>query len=677
MFYGLVINSPEAIEGDYEAVPASFGLQLQVALRRAWLVYGGATDKDIKRLKREKCEGKIVMFDRGQLDFTIMAACFQNLAAIGLIVINNTHGPAVQMTCDDDDPVADSILIPCYMISKGDGMNIRKVLDRQPVDVSLVTEVADVYSWGNGACGQLGLPQPRMFQSYMTPQMVVRHQSVRSIACGGTFSAVLLDTGHVFTWGDSEFGQLGHGSFVDRIALPRKVETFPADAPRIIDVTCGYFHIIVATITGRMYGWGWNEFGNLALGHRDNQASPVPITHMGDKKVRALAAGYFHTLCLCVNFRKPPAMTKEQMNEIGKEEQTRRRRDRRYKKSAEGKAANKAAGKRRGSVLSKLITRKSRMGGQSTMGSKGSKKKRGSKSSISASMLGWKPKYVPKAEDEIRTVYSWGDGEHGQLGHGESYTKEYISKQTKSMPGVKAHALVREYTALTTPRIVDALVGMRVVEVAAGGTSSAAVSGRGELLMWGKGLYGALGHGDELNQNAPTLVMALHQERIISVSLGQHHTCAITDRGDVYTWGKGEQGQLGQGEANLHVCCTPQRIAALNRRGACRAACASASTYVCTERGAVYVFGYNQGGRLGLGESNPDVDVDGVVANPMYMHTLDGAEVRSIVTGDAHVVVLTEYYHSDAVPARVDVGGPLLDIDEIFTPEVSSCCTIS
>ena len=107
----------------------------------------------------------------------------------------------------------------------------------------------------------------------------------------------------------------------------------------------------------------------------------------------------------------------------------------RYKKSAEGKAANKAAGKRRGSVLSKLITRKSRMGGQSTMGSKGSKKKRGSKSSISASMLGWKPKYVPKAEDEIRTVYSWGDGEHGQLGHGESYTKEYISKQTKSMPG--------------------------------------------------------------------------------------------------------------------------------------------------------------------------------------------------------------------------------------------------
>ena len=57
------------------------------------------------------------------------------------------------MTCDDDDPVADSILIPCYMISKGDGMNIRKVLDRQPVDVSLVCTHAGCYStWLTHSC---------------------------------------------------------------------------------------------------------------------------------------------------------------------------------------------------------------------------------------------------------------------------------------------------------------------------------------------------------------------------------------------------------------------------------------------------------------------------------------------------------------------------------------------
>ena len=41
MFYGLVINSPESIAGDYEAIPAKFGPQITVALRRSWVVYAG------------------------------------------------------------------------------------------------------------------------------------------------------------------------------------------------------------------------------------------------------------------------------------------------------------------------------------------------------------------------------------------------------------------------------------------------------------------------------------------------------------------------------------------------------------------------------------------------------------------------------------------------------------
>ena len=35
-------------------------------------------------------------------------------------------------------------------------MNIRKVLEKEPIDCSLVTEMADMYSWGNGINGQLG-----------------------------------------------------------------------------------------------------------------------------------------------------------------------------------------------------------------------------------------------------------------------------------------------------------------------------------------------------------------------------------------------------------------------------------------------------------------------------------------------------------------------------------------
>ena len=77
---------------------------------------------------------------------------------------------------------------------------------------------------GNGLNGQLGLPAPNTFQSSLLPKMVVRHQSVREIGCGGNFSVCLLDTGAVFTWGSPEYGQLGHDSFTDIVCQPRQVK---------------------------------------------------------------------------------------------------------------------------------------------------------------------------------------------------------------------------------------------------------------------------------------------------------------------------------------------------------------------------------------------------------------------------------------------------------------------
>ena len=67
------------------------------------------------------------MFGRGELDFTIIAAVVQSMAALALLVINNVHGPACKMSADLDDPLTLDIKMPCYMISKADGMNLRKV----------------------------------------------------------------------------------------------------------------------------------------------------------------------------------------------------------------------------------------------------------------------------------------------------------------------------------------------------------------------------------------------------------------------------------------------------------------------------------------------------------------------------------------------------------------------
>ncbi len=42
------------------------------------------------------------------------------------------------------------------------------------------------------------------------------------------------------------------------------------------------------------------------------------------------------------------------------------------------------------------------------------------------------------------------------------------------------------------------------------------------------GKYGRLGHGDEKNQQAPTLVSSLLPHKVTAVSLGERHSAAVT-----------------------------------------------------------------------------------------------------------------------------------------------------
>ena len=57
-----------------------------------------------------------------------------------------------------------------------------------------------------------------------------------------------------------------------------------------------------------------------------------------------------------------------------------------------------------------------------------------------------------------------------------------------------------------------------------------------------------LGHEDQQDQVQPKKVEAFADQPVIAASAGQHHSLALTGDGDVFTWGRGEQGCLGHGE---------------------------------------------------------------------------------------------------------------------------------
>ncbi len=76
------------------------------------------------------------------------------------------------------------------------------------------------------------------------------------------------------------------------------------------------------------------------------------------------------------------------------------------------------------------------------------------------------------------------------------------------------------------------------------------LSNKGEVFTWGGGQLGQLGHGDFLRQNLPLKIANLVEENIVQISCGKRHSAALTSHGRLYTWGSNEYGQLGR-QANV------------------------------------------------------------------------------------------------------------------------------
>ncbi|KAM8783149.1 RCC1 domain-containing protein 1 isoform 1-T1 [Rhynchonycteris naso] len=163
--------------------------------------------------------------------------------------------------------------------------------------------------------------------------------------------------------------------------------------------------------------------------------------------------------------------------------------------------------------------------------------------------------------DEAGQVYSWGAGRHGQLGHG---TLE----------------------AELEPRLLEALQGLPMAVVAAGGWHSVCVSETGDIYIWGWNESGQLalpsrslaedrktvsGEATGLNEDgsevkgtaraedgAPVPFIAIQPfpalldlplgAGAVKASCGSRHTAVVTRLGELYTWGWGKYGQLGHSD---------------------------------------------------------------------------------------------------------------------------------
>ena len=255
-------------------------------------------------------------------------------------------------------------------------------------------------------------------------------------------------------------------------------------------------------------------------------------------------------------------------------------------------------------------------------------------------------------------VYSCGNNDYGQLGH------EKGRKRLQLIPGLDAfvfkkiacgarHTLaVNEWGQLFSwgsnaegqlglnsknliepvPRMVKTLGTSIVVQVACGMSHVLALTNDGKLYSWGSNSEGQLGLGTDVrNEIKPKLISCLAGVPISLIACGGYHSLAISKSGAVFGWGKNTFGQLGLNDTRSRNL--PCQLQTLQNARVCYAACGEEFSVFLTVDGGVFTCGAGMYGQLGHGSNTNEI-------LPRQVMELMGSTVTQISCGKRHTLGL-------------------------------------
>ncbi|KAM7169896.1 putative E3 ubiquitin-protein ligase HERC4 isoform 1-T2 [Macrochelys suwanniensis] len=206
------------------------------------------------------------------------------------------------------------------------------------------------------------------------------------------------------------------------------------------------------------------------------------------------------------------------------------------------------------------------------------------------------------------TVYTCGCNDLGQLGHEKSRKR---------------------------PEHVGALDAQNIVSVSCGEAHTLALNDKGQVYAWGLATDGQLGlPGTEECIRIPRNIKSLSDIQIMQVACGYYHSLALSKGSEVYSWGQNKYGQLGIGY-EFKKQTSPQLIKSLLGIPFAQIAAGGAHSFVLTLSGAVFGWGRNKFGQLGLNDEN-----DRYVPN--LLKSLRSQKIIHICCGEDHTAALTK-----------------------------------
>jgi alpha-tubulin suppressor-like RCC1 family protein len=123
------------------------------------------------------------------------------------------------------------------------------------------------------------------------------NKDVVDIKSGVVHTIARTSDGKIYVWGYCDYGVLGFGFNDKKIYRPKLSENL-TDL-NIINMSCGAYHTLVLTSSGDIYSWGWNQFGQTGNeSDSEYQLIPMKINGMKSEKFKAISCGFWNSMAL-------------------------------------------------------------------------------------------------------------------------------------------------------------------------------------------------------------------------------------------------------------------------------------------------------------------------------------------------------------------------------------------
>ncbi|GFP54991.1 protein pim1 [Trichoderma asperellum] len=182
----------------------------------------------------------------------------------------------------------------------------------------------------------------------------------------------------------------------------------------------------------------------------------------------------------------------------------------------------------------------------------------------------------------------------------------------------------------------DFAPGTKFVQVEASDSASFVLTEDGRVYGWGtfRSSDGILGFTETVRiQSRPVLLPSL--KNIKALASGANHILALDHKGNVVAWGCGQQNQLGRRiiERNKMSSLIPQGVG-LPRGKIAKIACGSYHSFAIDKNGAVWGWGLNNFGEIGV--ENSAGEDDAVILKPVKISFLEDHTITDIAGGIHH-----------------------------------------